>query len=324
MIDQNILVHACLIHGNGKGSLFSLDDIQNWRPDNGLLWIHLDSNHEDAMGWLEKTFNLNPITCEALSDESTRPRSVVTDDGMMIILRAVNHNPDQDPEDMVAIRMLFGENFIITTRYRRVLVSQELKELLLTGYGPKTKGDFLTTLLERITDRMSEVILDLDDCTDEMEEDIETADPLELQTKISDIRRSAIHLRRYIAPQRDALSKLIADRIDWIPESDRTRIREVAERTARFVQDIESARDRALISQEEIKSRISNQMNKAMYILAIITAIFLPLTLLTGLLGINVSGIPGAENKWAFSAVTIGLIVIAVMIIAIFKRIKWL
>ncbi|MBT3807109.1 MAG: hypothetical protein HOG03_21300 [Desulfobacula sp.] len=74
----------------------------------------------------------------------------------------------------------------------------------------------------------------------------------------------------------------------------------MAERTARFVQDIESARDRALISQEEIKSRTSNQMNKAIYILSIITAIFLPLSLLTGLLGINVGGIPGAENKWAF------------------------
>ena len=76
-------------------------------------------------------------------------------------------------------------------------------------------------------------------------------------------------------------------------------IREIAERTSRFVEDIDAAKDRAAITQEELNSRLSEQMNKAMYVLSIVAAIFLPLGLLTGLLGINVGGIPGAENKWA-------------------------
>ena len=101
-------------------------------------------------------------------------------------------------------------------------------------------------------------------------------------------------------------------------------LRELLERTARFVEDLDSARDRAAITQEELNNRLSEQMNKAMYVLSIVAAIFLPLSLLTGLLGINVGGIPGAENKWAFLLVTFLLVLIALMLISLFRRIKWL
>ena len=102
------------------------------------------------------------------------------------------------------------------------------------------------------------------------------------------------------------------------------RLRELSERTARFVKDLDSARDRAAITQEELNNRLSEQMNKAMYVLSIVAAIFLLLGLFTGLLGINVGGIPGAENKWAFLMVTFFLILIALVLLGIFRRIKWL
>ena len=93
---------------------------------------------------------------------------------------------------------------------------------------------------------------------------------------------------------------------------------------ARFVEELDSARDRVAITQEELNNRLSEQMNKAMYVLSIVAAIFLPIELLTGLLGINVGGIPGSENKWAFLIVTFFLILIALLLIGLFRRIKWL
>ena len=98
----------------------------------------------------------------------------------------------------------------------------------------------------------------------------------------------------------------------------------VAERTARFVEDIDSARDRASITHEELNNKLSEQMNKAMYTLSIVAAIFLPLGLLTGLLGINVGGIPGTENMWAFPIVTVVLVALGIGLILWFKKIKWL
>jgi zinc transporter len=107
-------------------------------------------------------------------------------------------------------------------------------------------------------------------------------------------------------------------------EASRVHVRELTERTSRFVEDIDSARDRAAITQEELNNRLSEQMNKAMYLLSIVAAIFLPLGLITGLLGINVGGIPGAENKLSFLIVPVFLVVLAVILVGLFKRVKWL
>ena len=84
------------------------------------------------------------------------------------------------------------------------------------------------------------------------------------------------------------------------------------------------ARERAAITQEELRSHLAEQMNKAMYTLSIVAAIFLPLSLLTGLLGINVAGIPGTENHWAFTIVTVAIVAMGIGLVAWFKKIHWL
>jgi zinc transporter len=171
---------------------------------------------------------------------------------------------------------------------------------------------------------MGDVIADIDDQVDELEDSVLTAESYELRSRLARIRRQCISLRRYIAPQREVLARLQSERLEWFGDKIKSHLRELAERTARFVEDLDSARDRAAITQEELNNRLSEQMNKAMYLLSIVAAIFLPLGLLTGLLGINVGGIPGAENKWAFLMVTVFLVFIALLLIGLFRRIKWL
>ncbi len=98
------------------------------------------------------------------------------------------------------------------------------------------------------------------------------------------------------------------------------RLREISDRTTRYVEDLDSIRDRAAVTQEELNNRIAEQMNKTMYVLSLVAGIFLPLGLLTGLLGINVGGIPGTENKWAFTIFSILLLGIAAAQVWLFKR----
>jgi zinc transporter len=324
MSDTGGLVYAYLLDGSGGALPAGWPDIQRWDPSQGLLWIHLDSKSPEAKTWLEENSGLSQLTCESLLEQETRPRNMLTDDGLLLILRGVNCNPGEDPEDMVAIRMLFSEHRIITMRYRRVMAVQDVSQALEAQKGPKSAGDFLVMIAERIADRMADVISDLDDQVDELEDSVLTAESKDLRSRLSSSRRKTISLRRYIAPQRDVLLRLLHDRIDWVTDMDRAHLREVAERTARFVEDIDSARERAAVTQEELNNRLSEQMNKAMYVLSIVAAIFLPLGLLTGLLGINVGGIPGTENNWAFTVVTVALIAIAIGLVVWFKKIKWL
>ncbi len=324
MNEGNALIYAYLLDGKGGGEAVDWTAIDNWNPSQGLLWIHLDSKMPETRIWLEKQSGLSQITQESLLDQGTRPREIVSDQGLLVILRGVNCNPGEDPEDMVAIRMFFAEQRIITTRYRRVMAIQDVQEAINDRKGPCSAGDFLLMIAERIADRMGDIIADLEDSVDEIEDTVLTAESHELRSKLADLRRKAISLRRYIAPQRDVLFRLVQERVSLINDVDRSHLREIAERTARFVEDIDSARDRASITQEELNNKLSEQMNRAMYTLSIMAAIFLPLGLLTGLLGINVGGMPGAEYKWAFTLVVVLLIVIAIVLLVWFKKIKWL
>lgn len=322
--NRDALVYAYVFDGKGSGKALEWDEIKTWEPDQGLLWLHLDSKYPEVQIWLENNSGISRITCESLLEKETRPRNIQTSDGLLLILRGVNCNPGADPEDMVAIRILLSEQRIISMRYRKIKAIQDLNEAILGGKGPANASEFLAMIAERLADRVGDVVAEIDDNVDELKDTVLTAESHNLRSQLAELRRKCISLRRYIAPQRDVLARLLHDRIQWFTDLDRAHLREVAERTARFVEDLDSARDRAAVTQEELNNRLSEQTNKAMYLLSIVAAIFLPLGLLTGLLGINVGGIPGSENKWAFSLVTAILVGLAIVLFAWFKKIKWL
>jgi len=146
----------------------------------------------------------------------------------------------------------------------------------------------------------------------------------ELRPIIAELRRNAIGLRRYLAPQREAVSRLFSEKLEWLSDMDRLRLRESADRTTRFVEDLDMTRERAVVVQEELLGRLSEKMDRTMYILSIVAAIFLPLGFFTGLLGVNVAGIPGTEFTGAFIILCLGLVLMVIFQIWLFKYKKWM
>ena len=313
-----------MLDGNGGGRSLDLEGITKWSPESGTLWVHLDYTEDAAKNWLFDESGLDPIIVEALTAEETRPRSLVHKGGMLMILRGVNLNPGSDPEDMIALRFWIDSNRIVTLRHRRVMAIDDLRQAVDKGSGPVGPGGFLEDLSDRLVLRMGTVISDVDDSVDALEDEVLTEQSYELRQKIANIRRVAIRMRRFLAPQRDVMARLHNEKVDWLGEVDRMHLREIADRTTRYVEDLDAVRDRATVTQEELNSKLSEQMNKAMYILSIVAGIFLPLGLLTGLLGINVGGIPGTENPWAFTVFCVMLVGIAVGQVLIFKRLRWM
>lgn len=324
MADNDGLVFSYILGEKGEGTSLDWEQIKQWKPEKGVLWLHLDYKNEKVQKWLSEESGIDPVLCEALIAEDTRPRIVSSQNSLLLILRGVNCNPGADPEDMVALRMWYDEHRIISMRHRKVMAVDDIHKSIEAGKGPSSPADFLVITANRLVDRMGDVVADIDDAVDELEETVLTAESYELRPKLANVRRQSISLRRYIAPQRDVLARLQNERISWLSDIDRVHIREAAERTARFIDDIDSARDRASITQEELNSRLTEQMNKTMYVLSIVAAIFLPLGLLTGLLGINVGGMPGTESKIAFTLVTLLLVGIAFVEFWVFKRRKWI
>lgn len=318
------LIVAYLLDGKGGGKKIGWKEIEQWTPEQGILWVHLNFTVPRTARWLNKTSGLDKITVRAMVAEEARPRSVINPDSVMVSLRGVNLNPGQDPEDMVSIRIWINEQRIITTRRRKLLSIDDIRKTIDEGNGPATPADFLVMLNDRLTNRMSDVLESIDDEVDRLEELVMTEESHLLRPKISDIRRESIMIRRYLSPQREALNRLYIEETPLLTNLDRVHMREATDRVVRYIEDLDSARDRASIIQEELTSRLSEQLDRRMYFLSVVAAIFLPLSFITGLLGINVGGIPGANYKWAFLIVCIILVGITFFIIWLLRNRKWI
>jgi len=112
--------------------------------------------------------------------------------------------------------------------------------------------------------------------------------------------------------------------VDWLQDVDRAYLREIADRTLRFVEDLDSIRERAAIAQDELNNRVNDQMNRTMYLLTVVATLLLPASLLTGLLGINVGGIPGVESNWAFVVVALLIPALAIVQFIVLRWLKWI
>jgi len=322
MSEKNGLVFAFNLNRKGGGETLDFDGIRGWTPSQGTLWVHLNYTGATAKEWLSHESGIDPVIVEALTAEETRPRSLVHKGGMLVILRGVNLSPETDPEDMISIRFWIDANRIITMRNRRVMAIEDLRQAVLEGHGPVNPGGFLVMLTNRMSFLMGDVVSEVYDSVDALEDEMLTDQNNELRQKIADIRRTAIGMRRHLTPQRDVMNRLYSETVDWLSDEERMRLRETGDRTTRYVEDLDAIRERATVTQEELNHRLAEQMNKTMYILSIVTCIFLPLGLLTGLFGINVGGIPGTESRWAFTAFCGVLTVIAGGLIWFFKRKK--
>jgi zinc transporter len=325
MGDMDGLVVGYYLDGKGGGQQIGWEEVLQWSADKGgLLWVHLDRESERVQHYLHEQSGLNPILVDALLEVETRPRSFMTESGLFVILRGVNLNPGANPEDMVAIRLWIDSKRIISVRRRRLISIDALRHSIESGTGPATAGEFLVSLAEGLVERMATVVEEIDDSMDELEDAVITTESYQLRSRIANLRREIITLRRYLAPQRDAIARLQNESVTWLQAADRMRLREITDRTMRYVEDLDSARERASVTQEELMGRLSEQMNKRMYLLSLVAVIFLPLGFITGLLGVNVGGIPGANYHWAFLILIIALITIIVFQIYIFKKKKWM
>ena len=318
------VMDAFEIMGDGSGVVLTGDEISKRIKDDALAWVHLDATHALSRTWLsEEVSYLDSIIIDALLAEETRPRIVEFEQGVLLILRGVNLNENATPEDMISVRVWIDQHRIITIERRPLKAVQDIRERLKAGKGPKNSGDFLTMLSARLFERMEPVFSELDERLDDVEERVMDEPDTKDRPTITSIRKQAIVFRRYIAPQRDVMAFLRTSEQPWLDQMHKRRLQESLDRIVRYLEDLDAIRERAQIVKDELSNALADKMNKNMYVLSVIAAIFLPLGFLTGMLGINIGGIPGADNPWAFyifTGILVGLVGLQTLV---FKKLKW-
>ena len=314
---------SCFVHGvalNGDGSGTSVSDFKHIDKP---MWLHLDysmSNCGDTLRALKVPKNV----INTLVKTNTRPRTLAEKNGFVVFLRAVNLNPGDDPDDMVSLRIWLEKDRLVTVRQRKVFSIQDIRKELEAGNGPKTIEELFILIVERLADRISEYVDSIEDKLADFEEFIETSNSNQIRVEVSSLRRQAAQVRRYLAPQRDALDAFHRLSRDILEEQLQFQLHEQTDRIVRYVEDLDLVRERCLVLQEELMNRIAQEQNARMYVLSIVAAIFLPISFVTGLFGMNVAGLPGVEEPAAFMLVAGSMTAIVAGTLAYFKARRWM
>jgi len=316
MTDNSCFLFGCVLDGKGGAQVIDAPPDSAAQP----TWTHLDFSAGDARGWLTERGLERQVIDTLIRDES-RPRTLKTKNGLLVVLRGINRNAGADPEDMVSIRIWLEGTRMITVRQRQIMSAREVLAELEAGTGPEDLTELLMSLIEQLADGIAVFIDKLEERMERYEADVELGKAGEIRTEVSAVRRQVAAVRRYLTPQREALEALHRLAEETLDEDQLYLVREQSDRITRYVEDLDLVRERALVAQEELLNRIAEEQNARTYLLSVVAAVFLPISFLTGMFGMNVGGMPGLEDVDAFWIV-VGIMLAIAMGILIWLRLK--
>ena len=287
-----------------------------------LIWIHLTSNNELAQSWLGETAGLPDYVVDVLTTTESRPRCDALGEGAFLNLRGRSNEEmtTSDPLASVRIYALAGRVFSVT---RRTLTAVSDVVKAVEGGTIADPGDLVAEFASAITEELDPEVGDLGDQLDDCEADLDADKVFELRRKVTKVRSTAIGYRRFVQPQRAALEKLAALPCDWLHDDDRLHLNSAADRAARMAEELEAIRERSALMHEALTDLRAEQIDSRSLLISIVALIFLPLTFLTGLYGMNVEGLPFAKEPWAFDVIGGVCIAITVGIIGYFSVKRW-
>ncbi|MCR8825113.1 zinc transporter ZntB [Pseudosulfitobacter koreensis] len=286
----------------------------------GYRWFHYDLKDPALPHWAQT--HLHPIPAGALMQTETRPRCDVHEDGLMLNLRGVNLNLEGPADQMVAVRMWVTDQTVVTVRVRRVFAIEDLRQQIEAGAAPTTSAAFVEALASRLTARVQTTVFELADQTDALEDAIHDDENAPLPDTLASMRRTAIRLRRYLGPQRDALMALAAT--DIPAGSNPQHRRELANLAMLTVEELDGLQGRLTAIHDHHASKAAQAQNRNSYILSIVAATFLPLGFITGLFGVNVGGLPGVDTPAAFAILCVSMGVISGVALGVMRWLKWI
>ena len=287
-----------------------------------LVWVHLNTTAEHAQAWLRDEAKVGEYLVEALTAQETRPRCDQYDHGAFLNLRGRTDEELDGSDTLASVRIWAVAGRVISlTRKHLIAVDAVAKEV--EAGDVRDPGDLITAFATAITEDLDPEVADLGDSLDDCEESLDADHVFELRRNVTRVRKAAINYRRFLVPQRAALEKLATLPGEWLQDDDRLHLSGAADRAARMAEELEAIRERSSLMHEALTDLRAEQLDSRSLIIAIAAMVFLPLTFITGVYGMNVEGIPYAHEPWAFAAIMGLCTVVGVGIVAYFVRRHW-
>lgn len=316
---ESAIVFAVDVTREGEITWLDADTVVGPVPDGHWRWVHLDRSDSGAEPLLN-ALGFSPLAIRALNTEQTRPRSWHIDDFTMVVLRGVNLNPEVD-EELISVRIAARDNMVVSSRRYRIMAVQDQREALLAGAGPRGSAELILAIIQGLSDRLSTREDEINEALDRMEA-VEKLSPDD-QAELLALRRRVNLMRRYVRPQYQAVNGLQILDPDWFGTDLHQQLEERTNEVLRLVEDLDLMNERAELLYQQIRAESEARQARNTYILSLVAAVFVPLGFITGLLGINVGGIPGADSTSAFTFVVVAMATLIAVELAIMKLLKW-
>ncbi len=310
----------------GKATKLKNNEVAVELENQGLSWVHLDGNNHSSERWLkQKVSYLDHLIIDALFAEETRPRIIEFDAGMLVILRGIStHNGQIENEDMASIRLWIDESRIVSIQKRNFTSAFNLAKHLENGHKIKNSGEFLYNFIYEILNSTTEIITNLNEKLDVIEEKVSSANhDNSLRESVTLIRKQSAVFKRYMLPQKEVISSLKAKQKKWINFWAIRHFQENYDQVNHIIEELDEAKERSQIIHDEISNAIADKLNKSMFKISLIASIFMPLSFVTGLFGMNVGGIPGEHNPVGFYAVVYFLTIAFVVFFFSLRKKSW-
>jgi len=284
-------------------------------------WFHFQRDAEGVSDWLLEN-GIPESLIDAVLTEDTRPRFDRINGGFLLILRGVNVVSSDTPEDMLSLRILYYKGNIYSFRKRPFKALQLIRERLHDQQGPESLDDLLVTIISELNGRTEE-LLDIAEEQLEVLESDEEQDRASSQQQLTALHRRLLRLNRFIRPQVAALDRLSADALKWLDTELLQWLQNERDTAQRLHESLEMMLEQIWMLREHLQQEVAEKMNRNTYWLSVIAGVFLPISFLTGVFGINIGGMPGVENADAFWIFCAALGIIAVVEFLLLRRLRF-
>ncbi len=302
--------------------------LPNGQPSIGVTWINIEGVHDtDLMQKLGEAYKLHPLTVEDILNTDQRPKLEDFDDYLFVVLKMAWPADGARLFHAEQLSLVIGRSFLLTFTESEVDVFDSIRERLRTGKGRVRKQgpDYLAyTLLDLVVDHYFVLLEDMEEKMEALESALLVGSDTHASKSIQLMKRELIYLRRFVWPLREVIGGLQRGESALVSDFTQIYLRDLYDHAIQVMDIIESFRDLTTGILELHISTISNRMNTVMKVLTIIATIFIPLTFIAGVYGMNFEYMPELKWRWGYPAAMTGMGLIGALMLLFFRRKKWI
>ncbi len=306
----------------------NIEECFQFKDSPTVTWINITGLHRtDIIEQIGKHYNLHPLVLEDILNIRQRPKIEYFDDYIFIVLKMLSYNEVLKEIDAEQVSIILGSNFVFTFQERKGDLFDTIRNRLRNNIGiiRKSSSDYLLySLIDVIVDNYFLILEKIGVRIEDIEDKILLNPSPEVIRTIHNLKNSLIELRKTVWPLREILSNLYKGESELIKDKTSVYFRDVYDHTIQIIDTIETLRDIVSGLLDVYLSSISNRMNEIMKVLTIIATIFIPLTFIAGVYGMNFKFMPELEWKMGYPMVLLVMFLSAIGMLIYFKRKKWL